>query len=356
MSKSSPQSFEIDDTYKKILTIVQEKPSLSHSRVAKLIKMSQPAVGSRVGKLEDKNLLGTQYGVNFASNRLCFAIVTMQVRNVADKLEELRKNPQVQQVFKVFGKYNMLVWVGGINEDEVSRIVKDSLAGDPDIPKLEIVFMGAALKDLAVPFPLPVKEENECPEYASLFSTLLNIDEDDKRIINYLQDETQITHTEIGRRIGKSQPAVGARVKKLMKKNVLKLQRGPNFKTCNELELMQVRILTNNSKELGEKIRACKVFSTGFINDKMDTIITYVAGKTFEEIDSIIDHCIRADPAVETVETTPVLDTMYDLVFNYDFEHEYSEVHGCSECMYYEICQLEEDVESLITGDKTIEV
>ncbi|NMC05567.1 MAG: winged helix-turn-helix domain-containing protein, partial [Candidatus Lokiarchaeota archaeon] len=59
------KSFDIDDDDIKILKIFQEDPEITHVEIAKKINKSQPAVGARVTKLQRKDLLATQKGINF---------------------------------------------------------------------------------------------------------------------------------------------------------------------------------------------------------------------------------------------------------------------------------------------------
>ncbi|MFW9820706.1 MAG: AsnC family transcriptional regulator, partial [Candidatus Thorarchaeota archaeon] len=47
------------------------------------------------------------------------------------------------------------------------------------------------------------------------FNELLSIDDDDKRIIEMIEKDPDITHSDIAKEIDKSQPAVGARIIKL---------------------------------------------------------------------------------------------------------------------------------------------
>ncbi|MCK4780271.1 MAG: AsnC family protein, partial [Candidatus Lokiarchaeota archaeon] len=62
------------------------------------------------------------------------------------------------------------------------------------------------------------------------FSDLLSIDEADKKIIEMIEENPDITHSDIAKEIEKSQPAVGARILKLERKHLLTKQVGFNIK------------------------------------------------------------------------------------------------------------------------------
>ncbi|MFX1307110.1 MAG: winged helix-turn-helix transcriptional regulator, partial [Promethearchaeota archaeon] len=62
------------------------------------------------------------------------------------------------------------------------------------------------------------------------FNELLSIDNDDKKIIEMIEKNPDITHSDIAKEIDKSQPAVGARIIKLERKNLLTKQVGFNIR------------------------------------------------------------------------------------------------------------------------------
>ncbi|MFW9972710.1 MAG: Lrp/AsnC family transcriptional regulator, partial [Candidatus Odinarchaeota archaeon] len=59
------------------------------------------------------------------------------------------------------------------------------------------------------------------------------LDDIDKRIVTYIQNDPTITHTQIAKKVNRSQPTIGMRIKKLEESGVLKFQAGLNLKNLN---------------------------------------------------------------------------------------------------------------------------
>jgi len=57
-------------------------------------------------------------------------------------------------------------------------------------------------------------------------SKVFKIDEIDKNIIEIIQKDPMLTHTEIAKKVNRSQPTIGMRIRKLEKAGVLKFQAG----------------------------------------------------------------------------------------------------------------------------------
>ena len=66
-------------------------------------------------------------------------------------------------------------------------------------------------------------------------SKVFKIDEIDKSIIEIIQKDPMLTHTEIAKKVNRSQPTIGMRIRKLEKSGVLKFTAGINVKTMDLL-------------------------------------------------------------------------------------------------------------------------
>ena len=62
---SNEPTHDLDNIDKSIIALLQENPAITHSDIAKKLNRSQPAIGARIKKLNDKGILDTQIGVNF---------------------------------------------------------------------------------------------------------------------------------------------------------------------------------------------------------------------------------------------------------------------------------------------------
>ncbi|MFX1554025.1 MAG: Lrp/AsnC family transcriptional regulator, partial [Promethearchaeota archaeon] len=61
----------------------------------------------------------------------------------------------------------------------------------------------------------------------------IGIDEIDCKIMDLIQKEPSLTHTQIAEHVNRSQPTVGMRIKKLENLGVLKYQAGINIKVAD---------------------------------------------------------------------------------------------------------------------------
>lgn len=66
-----------------------------------------------------------------------------------------------------------------------------------------------------------------------MISQLLKIDDIDRQIINLIQEDPNLTHTQIAEKINRTQPTVGIRIRKLEGLGALQFQAGINIKKAD---------------------------------------------------------------------------------------------------------------------------
>jgi DNA-binding Lrp family transcriptional regulator len=148
------KSFDIDDDDIKILKIFQENPEITHVEIAKKINKSQPAVGARVTKLQRKDLLSTQKGINFKTvkEKMYLLIVDLQTKDPGPILEgELMKCPFVINVFKRSGTRNLSVLLAATSMTKLETIIDRHFRANPNILSVDTSFIVDVLKDFVLP-------------------------------------------------------------------------------------------------------------------------------------------------------------------------------------------------------------
>jgi DNA-binding Lrp family transcriptional regulator len=306
---------DIDEDDVMIMNLLREHPELSHSKMAKEIKKSQTAIGLRISKLEKKHLIKTVYGINVFNSGLKFAIIMLNVKNASRFIEDTRKCPNVLNAFSTLGDYNAIAWLVGTSISIIEDVMESHFRSNPNVLKLTMFMVFDSLKDFFVPLNPDLDESNQ-----------MSLDSDDKEIIKKLMQDPNITYSAIGNEIGKSQPAVGARIAKLKKKNLLSLIKGTNFKSSKQLKLVQLSITANNMADILEKLKECDSILCGFRTLGEKSIIAYAASHSLNEIDEYVDFTLRADKAVKDVETTVIIKFLDDLVIPSIF------TSSCTEC------------------------
>ena len=170
-----------------------------------------------------------------------------------------------------------------------------------------------------------------------MISNKLKLDDIDKQIISIVQEEPNMTHTEIAERINRSQPTVGHRIKKLEKSGILQFQPGINFKMV-ELFLATVEINTKEPDRLMEMARFCPFMVNAFRVSGDHNVCIMLTSSKINKLDAIINYHFRNKPEVQEVSMEVVTDIAKDLILPIDFNsesHEPNEEHGCGEkCKY----------------------
>jgi DNA-binding Lrp family transcriptional regulator len=153
------------------------------------------------------------------------------------------------------------------------------------------------------------------------FNELLEIDNDDKKIIEMIEKNPDITHSAIATEIEKSQPAVGARIIKLERKNLLTKQVGFNIKKV-DIKVAIVYISTKDVDKIVEKIENCPFINHAFKISGDFNLLCFIAASDLQTIEKLVDLCFRKDENVINVKTNILIESIHDFVVPIDFQIE----------------------------------
>jgi DNA-binding Lrp family transcriptional regulator len=348
------QSLDIDSDDRKILSLVQKNAGITQAEIATTINKIQPAVGARLLKLERKRLLSSQYGINLSATRIPMALVRMYAKHSKAVLKSIECCPNVLNAFTTLGRTNVTVILAGSSIEKLEDIVEQHFRSDPDIKHVEMAVVMEPVTDTILPVDLnieihdPMKCGGACHAKATtragsdaryepapkgkLDSLIKGIDAKDRQIIMAMEQDPEVTQEDLGGITGLSQPAVGSRIAKLQKASVLAVRKGVNFKAVKDFGFVQASIATADVAGLVKKLRACPTISLGFRIVSEASIVAYIGGNSLDEVEEIIDTCIRADDRVKSVETIPVISYLKDLVLPYNFECDFTPGVGCAGC------------------------
>ena len=164
------------------------------------------------------------------------------------------------------------------------------------------------------------------------YDDLLEIDDVDKQIIEILQNNPEITHSEIADKVHKSQPAVGARIIKLKRKNLLGQLVGAEFKEI-DIKLARIDIAAKNVEELWERFGNCSYIVNCFKITGDYNITIEIVAPNVKTIDQFVDMCLRKDPNIINIRTNFIIDSLRRYVVPLAFDIEKYEERGCTfEC------------------------
>ncbi|MFO8017868.1 MAG: Lrp/AsnC family transcriptional regulator [Promethearchaeia archaeon] len=153
------------------------------------------------------------------------------------------------------------------------------------------------------------------------FNDILDIDDDDKKIIEMIEEDPNITHSDIAKEVEKSQPAVGARIIKLERKNLLKKQVGFNIKYV-DIKVAIVYVSTKDVEKIVKKVKTCPFINHAFKISGEYNLLCFIAASNLQTIEHLIDLCFRKDPNVINVKTNVLIDSIHNFVLPIDFQIE----------------------------------
>lgn len=174
-----------------------------------------------------------------------------------------------------------------------------------------------------------------------MISDKLKLDEVDRQIISLVQDDPNLTHTEIASKINRSQPTVGMRIKKLEKNGILQFQPGINFKRV-DLHLATVEIQTKNPGEILDMAKHCPFMLNAFKLSGEHNVCILLASSKLQKLDNIVNYHFRNNPQISSSSMEIVLDIAKDFILPIDFdseEHDPTLEDGCGEKCKYKIAK-----------------
>ncbi len=159
-------------------------------------------------------------------------------------------------------------------------------------------------------------------------SEILKIDDIDKQIINLVQEQPNLTHTQIAQKVNRSQPTVGMRIRKLEEMGVLQFQAGINLKTA-DMYFSRVEIQTKSPEEIYEIVKKCPFMLNAFRVSGDFNVSILITSFALEDIEFIVNFHFRSNPEVKKVEITFITDVLENFIIpiNFDFNC------GCKHCI-----------------------
>ncbi|MBU7024686.1 MAG: Lrp/AsnC family transcriptional regulator [Theionarchaea archaeon] len=165
----------------------------------------------------------------------------------------------------------------------------------------------------------------------------LGLDEKDRKIISLLEENPQMSQSDIAKEVNLSQPSVGVRIRKLGEKGAVHYMVGMNFKTVG-LNLAKVDVTAEDTPHLLEIFGDCPFFLNGLITSGQHNLCMFFMGEDVATLEAIIDRHLRSNPLVSEVNFDVVVAPIKDFVFpvKLEIENQTCELEvNCRECAYY---------------------
>jgi DNA-binding Lrp family transcriptional regulator len=170
-----------------------------------------------------------------------------------------------------------------------------------------------------------------------------HLDEIDKNIISLLQNNPEITSIDIAKRVNLSQPAIGARIKKLRGKNILATQIGVNFQAFASFYLIQVEFFAKNPDTIMEMAPTCPFIINSLKLAGEYNITIFMVTDNLKKIDKVIDTHFRNRNDILKIKVDIVVNSAKKFILPVDFSitHLHPDItEKCArQCKFYESYQ-----------------
>jgi len=153
----------LDSRDQTIITLIQQNPKISQEEIAKKIKLSQPSVGARIRKLQQKGVLSHTNGVNFRLINLHLAKVDLSCIGTKSIIQEFNNCPFFINALITSGRYNLCLLFAATNLERLEEIVDYHLRSNPNVKDVEMNLIISTYKDLILPLN-PFCQDNLCQE------------------------------------------------------------------------------------------------------------------------------------------------------------------------------------------------
>ncbi|MHA2006707.1 MAG: Lrp/AsnC family transcriptional regulator [Candidatus Hodarchaeales archaeon] len=144
--------YKLDDLDKKIISIIQNKPEITHSEVAKIVNRSQPTIGTRLKRIKKTGFLQIQSGVNF--KKVSFNLVSVSINTNSPKtiMEMAKACPFMLNAFRLSGIFNVMVLLAHSSLKKLYNVIDQHFRSNPDVQMVSM----SVVSDIADNFVHPL--------------------------------------------------------------------------------------------------------------------------------------------------------------------------------------------------------
>ena len=171
---------------------------------------------------------------------------------------------------------------------------------------------------------------------------LSKLDEIDKKIIETLQKNPSITHSQIAKNLERSQPAIGARIKKLSDKGILATQIGVDFSkdlVSSSLNLVKIEMSITQPQVVFDMVNFCPYIINALKLSGDYNIMIFMACSSLKRLDIILDKHFRNKEFVKKIKMDLITDFADPFILpvdftieNFDKPDELCGIESCPDC------------------------
>ena len=160
----------LDDRDNTILSLLQRDPGMSQEEIAKKIKLSQPSVGVRIRKLQEKGILHSTNGVNFRVVSLHLAKIDVHTTDPVAIISEFKDCAFFVNALVTSGRHNLCLFFTATDLKRLEGIVNKHIRKNPSVKDIEMNIVISTAKDLILPLNINYdnKKQIDCEQDCSI--------------------------------------------------------------------------------------------------------------------------------------------------------------------------------------------
>jgi DNA-binding Lrp family transcriptional regulator len=153
------KKFKIDEIDRKIITLIQNDPNITHSDIAQKVDRSQPTIGMRLKKLTNSGVLKIQAGLNFKKVDIFLALVSLKTATPEKIMHMSSHCPFIMNAYKLSGEYNIILSLASAKLDKLDGLVNSHFRNKDEIQAVKMEVVIDIAKDLILPINFSLQDE-----------------------------------------------------------------------------------------------------------------------------------------------------------------------------------------------------
>lgn len=160
----------LDEKDRKILSLLENYPEMTQTKMAEYLNISQPSIGHRIYNLKKKGAYAHTIGINLKKVNLyknslsCYmAIVDITTKDPMNIMEIFKNCPYFLNGFIISGRHNLCLLFVGENISTLEAIVNGHLRDNSSIGDIEFNIVISYAKDLILPLKLNLDQDGKPP-------------------------------------------------------------------------------------------------------------------------------------------------------------------------------------------------
>lgn len=145
---------ELDETDRKIVSLLVENPDMSQSAIARRLEMSQPAIYARIKRLRNRGVMAHLVGINLKNTKLYISKVEMTAKDPWKVLDFFKNCPMYLNGLITSGRHNLCLFFISEKLQAIETCINQHIRKNPNIVDVAFNVVITSAKDLVAPIKI----------------------------------------------------------------------------------------------------------------------------------------------------------------------------------------------------------